>query len=938
MKKNRTKLTLFLLTFILLTNIKSFSQVVISENSGATPDPSSMLDIQSNSKGLLIPRLTTAERTGISSAAEGLLVYDSDLKSFFIYGKTAKGTVDWYNISDASGIWSRSNNNVYLSSSEYNVGIGTSAPTNKLVIKAAGDADTLLEVQDKFGNPLMIITPKLTKFNFIEGAKGVSGGFAVGRYTAAKSSKANDADLLLITSDSARIYTSGTAGKGVSGGFAVGRYTAAKGKTNINKYFYTNFDSTRVYTDGSGKKGVSGGFAVGRYTAAKGTQEYNFFTDVDSTRVFTGGLTKGVSGGFAVGRYTAAKGSSGNYMYMVPENYFIGDQSGEALQNSTYTGKYNTFFGFQTGLKDTSGGNNVFIGYKSGLNNTGDAGGTLGSRNVFLGYEAGFSNTNGADNVLLGYRAGHEVTTAGNNISIGSDAGYNNTNNSDNIFIGRQAGYNHVGTGTANKANNNIYIGYYAGYGLDGGKGENNICIGTNSGDSINTASYNVFLGYQTGRHTAYGNYNTFVGYQTGYQSEGDKNSFFGNKAGFNNTSGSGNTFVGNLSGASNNTGDHNSYFGDQAGWFNGSGKNNVAMGYMASAQTTVNGGDDNVKIGYYSGARISGNKNTFLGSQSAFSSTGISQESCVFIGYASGYKFTDSQRFIVDNDGYISNGQSNMPLIYGEFDNNILQFNADVGIDKIPANKLDVNGVIRTTAEGFPLTGAGVEIAYKGDAGYIQSYDRDNSLWKTLNLGGHVYPVHDNSFDLGSASLMWRSFYAVNGYYSGNVGIGTTAPSSKLEIYGAAQNIEISNTSETEAGLILNDADAPTTQYAKILYNSSNNNLNFYNGNATTKLTVTTTGVNVGSGTNIKKIQAGSFNAGTGSGGVKTVTINFPSSFSIVPNINVTVKGGNYSDVFAVTTRNVGTNSFQVNIYRVDSPGGIWAQTLYLDWYAWEQ
>ncbi len=94
--------TLFLifLGFVFAANdVKS--QVVISGNSGATPDNSAMLDIQSNSKGLLIPRLTTAERNGISNPAEGLLVYDSVLKRFFIYGKTAKGTVEWYNISDA---------------------------------------------------------------------------------------------------------------------------------------------------------------------------------------------------------------------------------------------------------------------------------------------------------------------------------------------------------------------------------------------------------------------------------------------------------------------------------------------------------------------------------------------------------------------------------------------------------------------------------------------------------------------------------------------------------------------------------------------------------------------------------------------------------------------------------------------------------------------
>jgi hypothetical protein len=50
-----------------------------------TPDASSMLDIQSDTKGLLIPRMLSSERTAISNPANGLLVYDTDTKSFWYY-------------------------------------------------------------------------------------------------------------------------------------------------------------------------------------------------------------------------------------------------------------------------------------------------------------------------------------------------------------------------------------------------------------------------------------------------------------------------------------------------------------------------------------------------------------------------------------------------------------------------------------------------------------------------------------------------------------------------------------------------------------------------------------------------------------------------------------------------------------------------------------
>ncbi len=48
-------------------------------------DPSALLELFSKTKGLLIPRLSSSEREGISSPASGLLVYDSSLKGFYYW-------------------------------------------------------------------------------------------------------------------------------------------------------------------------------------------------------------------------------------------------------------------------------------------------------------------------------------------------------------------------------------------------------------------------------------------------------------------------------------------------------------------------------------------------------------------------------------------------------------------------------------------------------------------------------------------------------------------------------------------------------------------------------------------------------------------------------------------------------------------------------------
>lgn len=51
-----------------------------------TPDGSSVLDITSTDKGILIPRMTVLERIAITTPADGLMVYQiDDLKGFYFY-------------------------------------------------------------------------------------------------------------------------------------------------------------------------------------------------------------------------------------------------------------------------------------------------------------------------------------------------------------------------------------------------------------------------------------------------------------------------------------------------------------------------------------------------------------------------------------------------------------------------------------------------------------------------------------------------------------------------------------------------------------------------------------------------------------------------------------------------------------------------------------
>jgi len=90
----KRKLLLFA-TFLLL-GIQTYAQTGVAINTtGNDPDTSAMLDVSSTEKGILIPRMTEADRTAIASPANGLLVYQNDGTVGFYY---FDGTV-WKNLS-----------------------------------------------------------------------------------------------------------------------------------------------------------------------------------------------------------------------------------------------------------------------------------------------------------------------------------------------------------------------------------------------------------------------------------------------------------------------------------------------------------------------------------------------------------------------------------------------------------------------------------------------------------------------------------------------------------------------------------------------------------------------------------------------------------------------------------------------------------------------
>jgi|GEM_PF-1022112 len=74
---------IFVLVFII--TVTGYSQNVAINANGTPAATTAILDISSNSKGMLVPRMSTLERNMILNPAQGLLVYDLDTRNFWFY-------------------------------------------------------------------------------------------------------------------------------------------------------------------------------------------------------------------------------------------------------------------------------------------------------------------------------------------------------------------------------------------------------------------------------------------------------------------------------------------------------------------------------------------------------------------------------------------------------------------------------------------------------------------------------------------------------------------------------------------------------------------------------------------------------------------------------------------------------------------------------------
>lgn len=197
--------------------------------------------------------------------------------------------------------------------------------------------------------------------------------------------------------------------------------------------------------------------------------------------------------------------------------------------------------------------------------------------------------------------------------------------------------------------------------------GNNNVFVGRNSGTNNTTGEENSFFGAESGARNTTGKENSFFGIESGRSNTvGILNSFFGAKTGFQNTSGEGNSFVGYATGFQNTTGVWNTFVGTSSGSANTTGSDNSFLGLSA--------GNNN----------ITGSSNTFIGRVSGYYNQ--SGSNIVAIGNGAGPSANNtnlSNRLYINAESNSSVFGNDNPLIYGEFDNDLVRINGTLHISE---------------------------------------------------------------------------------------------------------------------------------------------------------------------------------------------------------------------------------------------------------------
>jgi len=504
--KNTLVRTSFFTLFLLFFACSSFAQVGINTDNSA-PDASAILDIKSTTKGMLVPRMTTPQRDAISSAATGLLVFDTDLSSFWFYDGTA-----WEDLS-------------------------TNGTSDHI---ADADNDTKIQVEESGDEDKIRFDIDGTEFGYMDGKtfhlEAAGSSLFIGT-NAGASDDGTDNYNTFIGIDAGKENTTGDWNTANGYQALFNNTTGYKNTANGYQALYENISGDWNTANGcyaltlntSGHSNLANGYAAlinntsGSYNVVNGNHALannfsgNYNTAVGySANVSSGNLTNATAIGANARVNASNKIRLGDANVTVVETVgtvsaaaFEGDGSGltnlpvsDIIQDADDDTKIQVekngdedkirfdIAGTEFGMMDgttfhlQAPGSCLFIGKSAGNNDDGS-----NNNNTFIGINAGFFNTAGSKNTAIGSYTFSSNTTGISNTAIGQSVLYFNDIGSYNTAIGRAALLFNT-EGSYNTAN-----GYQALF--NNVTGNENTAIGYEALDNNTTGNENTALGHQ---------------------------------------------------------------------------------------------------------------------------------------------------------------------------------------------------------------------------------------------------------------------------------------------------------------------------------------------------------------------------------------------------------------------------------------------------------
>ncbi len=359
------KYILIISTITLCLNLAAQQNVGIGTTS---PNESAILDVSSTTKGVLVPRMTAAQRMAIASPAMGLMAFDIDSSSFAYYNGTNWMFVKGKN--NNANNWSSTGNAGMVDSTNF-IGTTDNVPfTIRVNNQQAGRIE-------KDGSVLL---------GYKAGINIYGGSWNTG-----------------IGNEALRFNTDGTANTAI--GYQALFY-------NLSGYQNTATGMLAL-TNNGGNDNTATGYAAlssnssgNRNTAIGSEALFSNGTGFNNTASGSGALHENLGGSnnTASGLNALYNNSSGN------QNTAIGQN---ALLFNT-TGNQNTAMGSNV-MVNSSGNQNTAMGFFA-LNNS------AGNNNTGIGYSAGKDITTGSNNIVIGNNAQVPTPMADNQVRIGNTA------------------------------------------------------------------------------------------------------------------------------------------------------------------------------------------------------------------------------------------------------------------------------------------------------------------------------------------------------------------------------------------------------------------------------------------------------------------------------------------------------------------------------------